>query len=41
MKDPHPDKGRAIWRLEQKQGRQIQKGTQKGTEKDTKDADKE
>lgn len=41
VKDPHPDKGRAIWRLEQKQGRQIQKGTQKGTEKDTKDADKE
>jgi hypothetical protein len=26
VKDPHPDKGRAIWRLEQKQGRTIHKG---------------
>ncbi len=26
VKDPDPDKGRAIWRLEQKQGRKIQKG---------------
>ena len=25
VKDPDPDKGRAMWRLEQKQGRSIQK----------------
>ncbi len=27
MKDPHPEKGRAIARLEAKQGRAIHKGT--------------
>ncbi len=26
VEDPDPDKGRAMWRLEQKQGRSIQKG---------------
>ncbi len=25
VEDPDPDKGRAMWRLEQKQGRNIQK----------------
>ena len=29
VKDPDPDKGRAIWRLEQKQGRSIQKAKDK------------
>jgi len=26
IKDPHPDKGRALGRLEEKQGRKIEKG---------------
>lgn len=27
--DEQPDKGRALWRLEEKQGRKIQKGKKK------------
>jgi len=26
IEDPHPDKGRALGRLEEKQGRKIEKG---------------
>lgn len=29
MKDPHPDKGRALGRLEEKQGRTIRKDGRK------------
>ena len=29
VEDPHPDKGRALQRLEEKQGRQIKKGGDK------------
>lgn len=29
VKDPHPEKGRALSRLEEKQGRKIQKGADK------------
>ncbi len=32
VKDPDPDKGRAIWRLEQKQGRTIDTGKKKADE---------
>lgn len=32
VEDPHPDKGRALWRLEEKQGRQIKKGGQRPSE---------
>ena len=30
VKDPHPDKGRALGRLEEKQGRTIHKGEHDG-----------
>jgi ferredoxin-thioredoxin reductase catalytic chain len=30
VKDPHPDKGRALGRLEQKQGRAIDKSGKRG-----------
>ena len=39
MKDPHPEKGRAIARLEAKQGREIHKGTRADQQTD-KPADK-
>ena len=32
VKDPHPDKGRALGRLEEKQGRKIEKGKKKEDE---------